>query len=455
MTSVPSPRVRLTLPVLALLQSVILAGAATAQAHDSKLYSPIDWPSKPPADCPFEPSEDLVGVTFTGRHREYTNADCWYPSWASDGNLYSPFSDGFVENVLPDGTRARVSTLGAKGAESNAGYGKIVGDDPMDLQVIGLGALPTPAGHYDARYPSGSLVHDGVWYYGSHPEGAAGHLLHGEKPLPWAWVGSFVGFRISKDYGRTWSDEPNDPAKPLFDEMPLDAEGKPKGGPIRIGEPFFVDFGKNMEHSPDGKAYLVAHGASAPRADPRQVVSSWCIGDEAFLLRVVPSPKTINDASQYEFFAGHDEKGEPVWTRERAKMKPLLSWKDRVGAAVMTYNAPLKRYLFLATDGRAATGPYHTYILESERITGPWKLVVYMENFGEQGYFVNLPSKFINEDGRTAWLCYAANYSAGNPGSTLKPNPPGSRYAMNLQEIRLRAKEQERMPDERRDEKKP
>jgi hypothetical protein len=29
-----------------------------------------------------------------------------------------------------------------------------------------------------------------------------------------------------------------------------------------MGSPYFVDFGKNMEHSPDGKAYLGGHGAA-------------------------------------------------------------------------------------------------------------------------------------------------------------------------------------------------
>jgi hypothetical protein len=33
-------------------------------------------------------------VAFTGRHAEYTGADTWYPSWANDGNLYSPWPDG-------------------------------------------------------------------------------------------------------------------------------------------------------------------------------------------------------------------------------------------------------------------------------------------------------------------------------------------------------------------------
>ena len=51
-------------------------------------------------------------------------------------------------------------------------------------------------------------------------------------------------------------------------------------------------------------------------------------------------------------------------------------------------------------------------------------------------------TKFIGNDGRTAWLCYAANFSVGMPDPPpLESNPPGSRYGMNLQEIRLRAKD--------------
>jgi hypothetical protein len=166
------------------------------------------------------------------------------------------------------------------------------------------------------------------------------------------------------------------------------------------------------------------------------------MGDEAYLLRVTPSPETINDASEYEFFAGHDEDGQPIWTVERAAMKPLIEWKGRVGPTSITYNPYLERYLFCVTDGSANHGAYDTYILESPNITGPWKLAVYMEHFGEEGYFVNIPSKFIGEDGRTVWLCYAANFSVGMPDPPpLESNPPGSRYGMNLQEIRLRAKD--------------
>ena len=61
----------------------------------------------------------------------------------------------------------------------------------------------------------------------------------------------------------------------------------------------------------------------------------------------------------------------------------------------------------------------------------------YLKDFGEQAYFVNFPSKFIGGDGRTLWLCYAANFTNGWLGTNLKSDPPGSRYAMCLQEVRL------------------
>ena len=80
------------------------------------------------------------------------------------------------------------------------------------------------------------------------------------------------------------------------------------------------------------------------------------------------------------------------------------------------------------------------YILEADALTGPWRLVTYMKDFGEQAYFVNFPSKFISGDGRTLWLCYSANFASGwNGAKPLKANPPGSGYGLGLHEVRLLA----------------
>jgi hypothetical protein len=79
----------------------------------------------------------------------------------------------------------------------------------------------------------------------------------------------------------------------------------------------------------------------------------------------------------------------------------------------------------------------NTYILESNEITGPWKLVTYLKDFGEQAYFVNIPSKFISLDGRTAWLWYSGNFAKSKNGMSIQENPPGSHYGLVMQKISL------------------
>lgn len=376
------------------------------------------WPSEPPAGCPAAASEALAGIVFTGRHAEYTQADTWYPSWGSDGRLYSPFTDGTANGVK--------SWSGGKNAV--VGHAIIAGDDPLKLQILEPATIPGDPAPYGGRYPCGSLMHNGVWYIGTYG------LANGNYGLNWPILGPCAGFHISKDLGKTWIPSPRstEPGKALFPEP---AKFK---DPVKLGSPHFIDFGKNLEHSPDGKAYLVGHGAIEPDLEDRKANASWITGDQIYLCRVVPSPETINDPAAYEFFAGNDDAGQPVWSREFARIKPIFEWDNRCGCVTITYDAPLKKYLMCVTDGGTTESQYSTGIYESDRMTGPWKLVSWMRDFGVQAYFVNLPSKFISADGRTLWLCYSANFCNVMWGkSVYRANPPGSKYAMCLQEIRL------------------
>jgi hypothetical protein len=468
-----------------LIPAFCLLGAATAgvSAADDKITPAaaddgFAWKSSIPADCPFKQSPTLTGIVFTGRHGDYHCGDTFYPSWASDGNLYSPWTDGSTDGV-------KCSSGGGLESGFRTGHAVMIGDDPLTLTITNTSppkrALAVP---YRGRYPCGSLVHDGIWYYGTYCLGPSATFTHEGFKWNWPNLGPMPGFHISRDLGKTWQAPPTSPEKPLFPEP---AEYL---GPVKMGAPHFVDFGRNMEHSPDGKAYLLGMGAEANDPMPRPCIKpglqgtafeinetceervhlglrpaeaadesiksvterafqqvdgkpfahanlSWITADQVYLARVTPSPETINRLDAYEFFAGHDSAGKPLWTADFGEIKPLIEWNNHMGCVTATYVPGLRKYLMCITDGWPTAAKMDSYILEADTITGPWRIVTYLKDFGEQAYFLNFPSKFISGDGHSLWLCYSANFSPGWNGVDLKFNPPGGRYGLSLHEVRL------------------
>ena len=385
--------------------------------------TPFIWPVSNVDECPFLKSKEITDIEFTGRFANYTKADTWYPSWASDGNLYSPWTDGSI---------AGENCNSWSGPKARTGQAKIEGDDPLNLKVTSLGTHEGSAAPYKGRYPCGSLVYYNIWYYGTYT------LANSDYGLNWPILGPFAGFRISRDMGKTWGNSPVlcNPGQTLLPEP------EKINGPVKIGAPHFVDFGKNMEHSPDGKAYLIGHGATQNDLEDRKANLSWITGDQIYLCRVTPSPENINNEDAYEYFAGLDTNGNAIWSDDYNLIKPIIDWDNNTGCVTMTYNAPLKKYIMCVTDGWPTVENMNTYLMESDNITGPWKMITYMKDFGPQAYFVNIPSKFISEDGLTMWLCYSANFTEGenrnNPEYLKAINPPGSSYSLSLHEIRIK-----------------
>lgn len=414
------------------IQGVYARSGDTLSVRYKKVPAPglsYLWPNEMPEDCPFPQSETLQGVYITGRCSDYLCGDTFYPTWAADGNLYSSFTDGTTDGCLSISDELwHLNTHGPEAdLRAQTGQAVLIGENPQHLLIRNIGEPQrASAAPYKGRYPAGTLHYNGVWYYGTYCLGPAGqHTYQGQK---WNWpeMGPMAGFRISTDNGENWIPSPHSGEHPLFPEQ---------GPEIKMGAPHFVDFGKNMEHSPDGKAYLLGMGASGAEATDRYANLSWVSGDQVYLARVTPSPETINDVSAYEFFAGHDDTGEPIWTSDFSHIKPLLDWNNRMGIATATWNPVLKKYLMCVTDGWPTTTYMNSYILEADELTGPWRMVTYMKHFGEQSYFLNFPSKFItSRDGRTLWLCHSANF--WNDGE-LKSKPRGGRYGLSLHEIRL------------------
>ena len=373
---------------------------------------------------PFSPIAFIQRDFLTGNYTNYKNENTFYPSWASDGNLYCTWADGFIDedechSYLRDGV-------------TQTGQIKIVGEDPFQLQLINLGHMDASPEPYEGRYPSGCLVYNNVWYHGSYCLTNVSDNPSDCGGVGWTKLGPFVGFRTSNDwdhYTTRWEDGywnpcPHTGGDSLFQENPSVA-------PVKIGAPHFVDFGCNLEHSPDGKAYLVAHGSTRPEA-----WNSWIQGDEVYLLRV--APESLNDLSAYEFYAGKSSDGSAVWSKHFHEIQPLIRWDDNLGCVTMTYNAALKKYFMCITRGMEIAR-YNTMILEADSMTGPWSMVHYMRDFGPEAYFVNIPSKFISEDGEKAVLWYSANFTDNPWGKekTRGENPKGSNYSLVVQEIQL------------------
>jgi len=384
--------------------------------------------------CSLPPQSDFGGVRHTGRGATYTKADTWYPSWDRDGNLYSPYADGIVDPeplVLCTWgqameTFARSLSCGGKTTASKksvtTGNAIIRGEDPLALEVQPLAPCTLATPRFQGLYPCANLCHDGIWYQGS-------YYLHrfvddAGRNITYE-LGPFQGFRLSRDHGATWEPCPRDDSDPLFRE-----HGRVAGGPpIRFGAPHVVDFGRNMAHSPTGHLYLVGHGSRFAHG-----VSNWIAGDAVFLARVMPSPGTVNDPDAYEFFSGRSHTGDPIWGNDAALAQPIIEWPWHCGCTTVTWLPALGRYIACISVGPAdgGGGCYDLWMATSPDLCGPWSQLAYLESFGTQGYFANIPSKFLSEDNRTFWMFWSANWEQG-----AWSNPPCSAYALCAGEFEL------------------
>ncbi|MHC4498371.1 MAG: hypothetical protein ACYS21_04560, partial [Planctomycetota bacterium] len=191
-------RVRTMTRVLAGLLAVLSWGYVQAvEQAQPRSFEPFVWLSEPPKV-----------------------ADTWYPSWAADGNLYSPWTDGWCPRL--DGGREKSSSNGYRGdrtrRQATTGQAIMIGDDPVNLKIYSVGLSNGDPYPYGGRYPCGSLIHNGVWYYGTYCLAPYGRTRFGDTDYNWPWLGPLVGFRSSTDYGRTWKGTPHTPEKSLFGE---------------------------------------------------------------------------------------------------------------------------------------------------------------------------------------------------------------------------------------------
>jgi hypothetical protein len=367
------------------------ADGYVAQYVDCYVQRPPDvwtlWPNTPAPGLPFPVSADLTGFQYLQGGNAVPpgiHADTWYPSWDADGNLYSSWTDGTVNNV---------SSGSGGGSHAKTGFATIIGDDPFNLTIVDVSTFHEPATPYAGRYPSLNFRVNGTWLYGTY----ALDDLNGDCGN-WCVLCPFTSIRTSIDNGATWTDS--------FQNMTNDTDNLfgetcVNNTKVRMGAPHAVDHGRNNELSPDGRLYMIATGAETPESP-----ESWMQGDSVYLARTRSAPvdvTTVNTAAAWEFWSGS------AWAPALADARPLFVWPNRTGVVTMSWHPALSKYIMVVstpTTGCSTVGNFDTYFLESDTMTGPWALVSYLASFGPEAYFVHVPGKFM---GATTYAADEAN----------------------------------------------
>ncbi|MHB1559825.1 MAG: serine hydrolase [Isosphaeraceae bacterium] len=325
------------------------------EALDRHLVAPVLRAIESTARKPPYPSSFAIqGIRWAPADsivRQARGSDTWPLTWGDDDALYTAFGDGRgFEPFVP--------------GKLSLGFARVVGS-PRDF-----------AG-FNIRSPSGERTGDG-------PSGekASGILMVDGVLYLWARNAGNSRLAVSSDHAQTWSW----------------CDWRFTSG---FGCPTFLNFGRNYAGARDEFAYLYS-----PDGD-----SAYRPADRMVLARV---PKTrIADRAAYAFFAGRDDRGGPLWTRDIAARRGVFEYPGGCYRSTITHDAGLGRYLWCQTlpggDARFRGG---FAIYDAPEPWGPWTTAFFTEDWDvAPGETCSLPTKWMSPDGRTVHLVFSGEDS--------------------------------------------
>ena len=320
------------------------------------LVAAVDDPPTASA-APYPPSTVIPGIEWAPKAtivRKARGSDNWPLTWADDDRQYTAYGDGWgFEPLL-----AKKRGLGFARVEGDAADFK--GENILSPTGEQFGGGGT------AKKASGILCVDGILHLWTRNAGNA--------QLAW-----------SMDHGTTWE----------WADWKLTTS---------FGCPTFLNFGKNYAWARDDWAYVYSHDAD----------SAYKAADRMVLARV---PKgRIRERPAYEFFRGLDAQGQPLWSTEIGDRAAVFTHKGRCYRSGITYDAGLKRYLWVqiipGTEGKRVDtrfeGGFAVY--DAPEPWGPWTTVFFTEKWdvgpGESSSF---PTRWMSADGRTIHLVFSGD----------------------------------------------
>lgn len=167
-----------------------------------------------------------------------------------------------------------------------------------------------------------------------------------------------------------------------------------------FGCPEFVQFGKSYQQARDEYVYIVSQDND----------NAYKFSPDIVMLRV--SKDKVSDRNCYEFFAGLNPTGKPIWSSDIAERKPIFTDPNGTQRIAITYNAALSRYILTTThlpQGSEATHTPALGVFDAPEPWGPWTTVYYNDHWSEdfRTYHHKFPTKWMSDDGKTMWLLFS------------------------------------------------
>lgn len=321
------------------------------------------------ADSPYPPSPVISSIEWAPVStivRKARGGDNWPITWGDDDNLYTAYGDG-------KGFEPHIDV------KLSMGLSRINGPAEKFTAVnLRSPSIETRGGGASGKKASGMLMVDGTLYLLARNAG--------NSQLAW-----------SSDHGSTWTW-----SNWKFTDS--------------FGCPTFLNFGRNYAGARDEFVYVYSHNND----------SAYKPAEDMALARV---PKDrIRQREAYEFFTGVDTEGTPTWNADVARRAAVFTHSPRCYRSGISYNAPLKRYLWCqiipGSDTRFKGG---FAIYDAPEPWGPWTTAFFTELWDVgPGETSSIPTKWISSDGQTIHLVFSGDdhFSVRRATLKLKFQPP-------------------------------
>jgi hypothetical protein len=327
---------------------------------------PVTDAAPPVADAAFAV---IRGVSFntSSRRRAAVGSDNWPVTWSNDGHQYGVWGDGGGFGGAENVGRASLGIARIEGDSHNyRGVNRFGGKDAHCRSTI------TGKGHGAPISIRGVLY---VWITpGAGAQGYDSFTLYRStnKGCNWTRLGvSFVRTRDKVSYGS------------------------------------FVQFGRDNTAARDAYVYTVA----TEIADTSSLLIVQRPG-RVMLIRVPAA--SITDRGTYQFYAGRDSSGEPLWTKNPANRRAIYQDSAGVGPfPQMTFVPGLDRMVYTNQHGNGSNKAGSQSLLtmaEAAQPWGPWH-VFHRARFlasSERTVFQwNFAPKWFRNGGRDFTLIYS------------------------------------------------